>query len=111
MSSQLQIDANRRNSQKSTGSRTVAGKAASSQNALVSGLYAQSQIIVGERQSDFKDLAAAFHSQYQPDSPVAQALLDIAVHSEWLLHRPRPRLGLQRPDLQPPPAPSRFPPA
>ena len=89
MSSQLQIDANRRNSQKSTGPRTVAGKAASSQNALGSGLYAQSQIIIGERQSDFEDLAAAFHSRYQPDSPDQQALLDIAIHSEWILRRLR----------------------
>ena len=89
MSSQLKIEANRRNSQKSTGPRTVAGKAASSLNHTKSGLYAQSQIIVGESQSDFEDLAAAFHSRYQPDSPEQQAVLDIAVHSEWLLRRLR----------------------
>ena len=89
MSSQLQIDANRRNSRKSTGPRTVAGKTASSQTALGSGLYAHSQIIIGENQSDFEDLAADFTSRYHPDSPVAQSLLDIAVHSEWILRRLR----------------------
>ncbi len=89
MSSKLQIEANRRNSQKSTGPRTPAGKAASSLNHTQSGLYAQSQIIIGERQSDLEDLAAAFHSQFQPDSPEQQALLDIAIHSEWILRRLR----------------------
>ncbi len=89
MSSQLQIEANRRNAQKSTGPRTPAGKAASSLNHTQSGLYAESQIIIGERQCDFEDLAAAFHARYQPDSPVAQSLLDIAIHAEWLLRRLR----------------------
>jgi hypothetical protein len=71
MSSQLKIESNRRNSQKSTGPRTPAGKAASSLNHTKSGLYAKSQIIIGERQSDFEDLAAGFRSRYLPDSPVA----------------------------------------
>jgi len=89
MSSQLQIDANRRNSRKSTGPRTVAGKTASSQNALGSGLYAQSQIIIGENQSDFEQLAADFQSRFRPDTPDQHALLDIAIHSEWILRRLR----------------------
>ena len=89
MSSQLQIEANRRNSQKSTGPRTPAGRANSSRNALASGLYAQSQIIIGESQADFEGLAAAFHSRYHPDSPGQQSLLDIAIHSEWILRRLR----------------------
>ena len=89
MSSQLQIEANRRNSRKSTGPRTPAGKAISSHDSLGSGIYAESQIIIGERQSDFEDLAAAFHSRYHPDSPDQQALLDIAIHSEWILRRLR----------------------
>jgi hypothetical protein len=42
---------------------------------------------IGERQSDFEDLAAGFHSRYLPDSPVAQSLLDIAIHAEWILRR------------------------
>src|SRR5947199_58583 len=42
MATQAQIDANRRNSQKSTGPATDAGKLASSLNALKTGLYAES---------------------------------------------------------------------
>ncbi len=89
MSSQLKIESNRRNSQKSTGPRTAAGKAASSLNHTKSGLYAQSQIIAGERQSDFEDLAEAFTSRYLPGSAVEHSLLDIAIHSEWILRRLR----------------------
>ncbi len=89
MSSQLQIEANRRNSRKSTGPRTPAGKAISSHNSLGSGIYAESETIIGECQADFEELAAAFHSRYLPESPDQQALLDIAVHSEWILRRLR----------------------
>ena len=59
MSSQLQIEANRRNSQKSTGPRTAAGIAVSSQNALGSGVYAESETIRDENPSDLEALAAS----------------------------------------------------
>jgi hypothetical protein len=43
-----QIEANRRNSQKSTSPRTPAGKAISSMNALQFGIHAESHVIRGE---------------------------------------------------------------
>jgi hypothetical protein len=89
MSSDLQIQVNRRNSQKSTGPRTAAGKAASSLNHTTSGIYAESQIVIGERQSDLQDLATAFYARFQPDAPEQRTLLDIMIHSEWLLRRLR----------------------
>ena len=48
MSSQAQTDANRQNSQKSTGPRSIEGKAASSRNALKTGLFAASETIRGD---------------------------------------------------------------
>jgi hypothetical protein len=89
MSSDIQIQANRRNSQKSTGPRTVAGKAASCLNHTTSGLYAVSQIVIGERQSDFESLAAAFSARFQPDAPEQHTLVDIMIHAEWILRRLR----------------------
>ncbi len=89
MSSNIQIQANRRNSQKSTGPRSVAGKAASSLNHTTSGLYAVSQIVIGERQSDFENLAAAFSARFQPDAPEQHTLVDIMIHAEWILRRLR----------------------
>ena len=89
MSSELQIQANRRNSQKSTGPRTVSGKAASSRNRTTSGIYAESHIVIGESQSDLADLAAAFAVRFQPDTPEQHTLVDIMIHAEWILRRLR----------------------
>ena len=62
MSSPLQIEANRRNSQKSTGPRTVAGKAASTLNlnSLKSGIYAEAEVIADESAADLQALVAAY---------------------------------------------------
>jgi hypothetical protein len=51
MATQAQIDANRRNSQRSTGPVAAAGKAASCLNAVKTGLYAESLLIQGESAS------------------------------------------------------------
>jgi hypothetical protein len=51
MSSEFQIEANRRNSQKSTGPHTAAGKAVSSLNRTRSGIFAESKIIRDENHS------------------------------------------------------------
>ena len=48
MATLKQIDANRRNAQRSTGPRTPEGKAATRFNALKSGIDAQAQVISGE---------------------------------------------------------------
>ena len=89
MSSQLQIEANRRNSQKSTGPRTAAGKAVSSQNALGSGIYAESETIRDENASDLQALAASYFARFHPEAPEQRCLVDILVHSEWTLRRLR----------------------
>ena len=54
MATEKQIEANRRNSQLSTGPRTDAGKSISRMNALKSGLHAVSHVI---RSEDPKALA------------------------------------------------------
>ena len=48
MSTQRQIEANRRNAAKSTGPRSVEGKAVSRMNALRTGIHAESTIIIPE---------------------------------------------------------------
>ena len=89
MSSQIQIEANRRNSRKSTGPRSAAGKATSSQNALGSGIYAESETIRDENASDLQSLAAAYATRFHPEPPDQRCLVDILVHSEWTLRRLR----------------------
>jgi hypothetical protein len=89
MATAAQIAANRANAQKSTGPRTAEGKAASSANALKSGIYAQSLIIRGEDPAELEALRDDFYAAHQPESAGERALVDTLVHSEWILRRLR----------------------
>jgi hypothetical protein len=89
MSSQAQIDANRRNAKKSTGPVSPEGKAACSLNALKSGLYASSHVIPGEDPAELEALTAAYFHQYQPADPTQLALVDTLVATEWTQRRLR----------------------
>ncbi|MBZ5726469.1 MAG: hypothetical protein LAP87_15890 [Acidobacteriia bacterium] len=87
MSTPLQISANRRNSQKSTGPRSVEGKAAVRFNALKTGIDAQSHIIPGEDPDALAALNAEYHQRFQPANPDERALVDLLVSAEWQLRR------------------------
>ena len=87
MSTLCQIEANRRNAAKSTGPRSVAGKAVSSMNALQSGIDAESAIIIGEDPVALAQLAETFYHDHQPQTPMERALLDNVVRDTWLLTR------------------------
>jgi len=54
MSTKAQINANQQNAQKSTGPRTVEGKAVVSQNAVKHGLFAAEAVINGENPADYE---------------------------------------------------------
>jgi hypothetical protein len=87
MATQKQIDANRLNAQKSTGPRTEEGKRASSQNALQSGLHADSQCVPGESPAEFAELQGHYHQRFSPSTPEARFQVDNLVRNEWLLRR------------------------
>lgn len=87
MSSQLQIDANRRNSQFSTGPRAPEGKAVSSLNALKSGIHAKSQVIPGEDPAELEALTEGYHQEWAPTSHLECFLVDSLVRADWLLRR------------------------
>jgi hypothetical protein len=89
MPSSKQLAANRRNAQKSTGPRTADGKARASQNALKTGLYAETILIGPERAADFDALAAEFTAEYHPTTPTVRSLVDQLIHCEWMLRRLR----------------------
>ena len=71
MSSLKQIEANRLNAQKSTGPRSVEGRAVSSQNALKTGIDALSLIIRGEDSTDLETLTAEYFERSHPQTPEA----------------------------------------
>ena len=69
MSSQRQIEANRRNAQKSTGPTSVAGKAASSMNAPKTGIYAKSLVLPSEKLADLEQLIDEYYQSHNPTTP------------------------------------------
>ena len=89
MSTLAQIEANRRNSQKSTGPTSPEGKAASSLNALKSGIHAGSHVIRGEDPVELQALTAEFLLHHQPADPNQRALVDTLIAAEWTQRRLR----------------------
>ena len=87
MATLAQTEANRRNAQKSTGPCSVEGKAASSQNALKSGIDAKSQVLPGEQAGALEALTADYYARFRPATPEARHLVDTLVSNEWLLRR------------------------
>ncbi|HXB67311.1 MAG TPA: hypothetical protein VNY05_03665 [Candidatus Acidoferrales bacterium] len=91
MSTERQLEANRRNAAKSEcplGHPTsVEGKAVSSRNALGSGIYAESTIITGEHPGALAQLAETFYHDHQPQTAMERAMLDNIIRDTWLLTR------------------------
>jgi hypothetical protein len=88
--SQARIDANRANAQHSTGPKSPAGKAASSQNRLTHGLVYTGdnfRVLGGEDQSAFDALLNSLTGEHQPASPSESILVLRMAHHEWLYQR------------------------
>jgi hypothetical protein len=83
MSSLAQQEANRLNAQKSTGPRSVEGKAVTRFNSLKHGVDAQSLVIPGEDPAQLLQLADDYQSTFNPANPVENFLLDTMIHSDW----------------------------
>jgi hypothetical protein len=87
MSTIRQIEANRRNSEKSTGPTSVTGKAVSSMNALKTGIHAKSLVLPSEKVADLEQLIDEYYQHHRPASPEARAFLDDLIRCEWTLRR------------------------
>ncbi|MGD0499832.1 MAG: hypothetical protein ABSC23_15490, partial [Bryobacteraceae bacterium] len=75
--------------QKSSGPRSVEGKAVSRFNALKTGIDAKSNVIPGEDPDALEALAAEYHERFLPSAPEQRFLVDSLVASEWMLRRLR----------------------
>jgi hypothetical protein len=82
-----QIEANRLNAQKSTGPRSVEGKAVVRMNALKTGIDAVSHVIRGENPQALETLTADYYNHWNPATPQARALVDLLIANDWLLRR------------------------
>ncbi|HUI57650.1 MAG TPA: hypothetical protein VLY04_21885 [Bryobacteraceae bacterium] len=87
MATLKQIEANRLNAQKSTGPRSVEGKAAVRMNALKSGIDAQSTIIRGENPADLETLTSEYLEAHSPVTPQERFYVDILIRSDWQMRR------------------------
>ncbi|HEY1342692.1 MAG TPA: hypothetical protein VGF59_34555 [Bryobacteraceae bacterium] len=87
MSTLRQIEANRRNAQRSTGPRSAEGKAVSRLNALKSGIDATSHVIPGEDPAELEALAERYYQRWQPATPEEIFLLDAMIAADWLKRR------------------------
>ena len=89
MSTLRQIEANRRNAQKSTGPTSVTGKAASSMNALKTGIHAKSLVLSTEDPAELDELVEDSYRSFHPTTPEARSLVDEFIYCEWNLRRLR----------------------
>jgi len=91
MATQKQINANRRNAQKSTGPRTPEGKARVRFNALKHGMLAKSIILPGkenfESREEFDFLLQSLFDDLQPVGMIEQTLVEKVAVAYWRLQR------------------------
>ncbi len=89
MASLRQIDANRRNAQKSTGPKSPQGKAASSLNALKTGIHSETAVLPCEDRAAHDALVAAYYHRFRPTLPEERVYVDELIRCEWTLIRLR----------------------
>jgi hypothetical protein len=87
MSSQAQIDANRRNAKKSTGPRTPEGRAAVRLNGVTHGLSAKTLVLNDESESDFHAVFDSLEAEHQPSTPTEELLVSQLAMATWRLRR------------------------
>ena len=87
MTSNLQIEANRRNARLSTGPRTEQGKRSSSMNALRHGLTAQHVTVFDETEADFRRFHRQLIRVLRPEGAMEAQLAERAIVCAWRLRR------------------------
>ena len=87
MSSSARVEANRRNSQKSTGPKSQAGKDKSRFNALKHGMRAKLPLFPGEDADAFRARFDSWSRTLEPRDDVERYLVERAVNVSWQLDR------------------------
>ena len=87
MSTQKQIEANRRNALKSTGPKSGEGKEKSSMNALRHGLTATQAVLPHENEDDYEKLREGLLQSYAPQDSAELAIVEELVNANWRLLR------------------------
>ena len=89
MASLKQIEANRRNAAKSTGPKSPEGKAASSLNALKTGIHSNTSVLPCEDPAAHQALIDRYYARFSPTLAEERVYVDELIRCEWLLRRLR----------------------
>src|SRR4028119_2341896 len=89
MTSDKQVQANRRNALKSTGPKTPQGKDAVRLNANKHGLRSQEVLLPGEDEEALKELDENLRAELQPIGELENLLVDGIIAAHWRLRRLR----------------------
>lgn len=89
MTSEKQRAANRRNAAKSTGPKTLQGKANSRRNAVRDGLTGQVTTLADEERPVFENIRASFLADFHPQTTLESTLVDAVAWDTWRLNRLR----------------------
>jgi hypothetical protein len=87
MATEKQTAANRLNAQKSTGPRTPEGRAAVRLNGVTHGLTAETLVLKGESESDFKAIFESLEAEHGPTTPTEETLVAHLAMATWRLRR------------------------
>ena len=87
MTTQKQIEANRRNSRRSTGPKTRTGKAESKMNAMKHGLLAADLVVRDEDPVEFTRVLESLVDELQPQGPLEEQLVERVAACMWRLRR------------------------
>lgn len=83
MATQKQIEANRKNAQKSTGPKTEEGKAKSSLNALQHGVLSGVAVARDEDATEYDFMLMSFCEEYDPRSMIEDVLVERLANLIW----------------------------
>ncbi len=87
MTTQKQIEANRRNSRSSTGPKTRTGKAESKMNSVKHGLLAADIVVRGEDPVEFTRVLESLVDELQPQGSLEEQLVERVAACMWRLRR------------------------
>lgn len=82
-----QCVANRKNSKRSTGPKSVEGKAIVATNALTHGIFSRQILLSHEAEEEFVSLKDAFYEEFQPQGVLEMLFWERALASAWRLSR------------------------
>src|SRR5215212_2739794 len=87
MASKKQIAANRQNALKSTGPKTLEGKASARLNSTKHGLLSQVVLLPGEDEEALKELGERLMAELQPVGEMENLLVERIIDAVWRLRR------------------------